>query len=232
MVGRKISERKDLTAVLFIKTSHNIDKIKSKIDSFKFVKETLFQSSKVVTANLISKYELDEIVSHLKYDEIPDILKISFDEELLCTAKIDSLENLIKEFNDEIILEFDNESLISNEEEIKEINKKEILFKIFFLILIFIIGSTFRILFELKNNKFWTVLIKAGGDSKKRRYNFAKVSIIIIFVPSILSIIMIYFSILREISTDANILKMIISQTLTLFASQLVSLISLRNVDN
>ncbi|MDY6915872.1 MAG: hypothetical protein SVM86_06125 [Candidatus Cloacimonadota bacterium] len=188
--------------VVFSEKAAGLKALKQTIEEKKYINSITVENSSQVTQKLIKKYNLQEADLLKDKFELPNVMTIFFHPEHFNEENKNMLNRLILAMDENADINYNENLWQEIQEQTTSLSNKINFYRkinlplhiVISLVSIFLI-TLFWVHFENKNNNYWTIFRKAGGNIKIRSLKFYSLGVMLIFLPIIVNILLNYFAI-------------------------------------
>jgi len=193
---RQVQER--LGAIPVLVVSEDEDELRSAADavrSLSLVKHLRLELPDEVKDRLLER--LEESAGHpldsgsrqlLTATPLPGMVHIGVHPELFDAAAHDSLWSLLQSVRPDLVIRYNDEFWGQRWEEINHIRRIRLLYEAFFAALTMLAAVILRLVFENRQDEYWRIVRRAGGDVKRRSRLYWKNSLVIVLLPCMVSL--------------------------------------------
>lgn len=169
-----------------------LEQLNKNLETKNYINNLNVIQDSIIAQTLIDSYELDGNEDILRSYVLPTAVQITFKGEYFQFEQKEELEKILLEHKPEVIFYYDDIEWELVQGKIELLTKVYyILFGGFIAFMLFF-ASFFRYHFEIKSNVFWKIYYSSGGHYKKRRKQYFVNTLLVCFVPMILTLT-IYF---------------------------------------
>ncbi|MCD4829568.1 MAG: hypothetical protein K8R90_09105 [Candidatus Cloacimonetes bacterium] len=120
---------------------------------------------------------------------MPGLVNITVHPALFDAAGRDSLWSSLHAIRQDLVIRYNDEFWSQRWEEIHHLRRIRLLYEAFFAALALLAAVGLRHVFEAKQDEYWRIVRRSGGDVKRRRRLYWKNSLVILLLPSTISLI-------------------------------------------
>ena len=118
---------------------------------------------------------------------LPGMVHVTVHPALFDAAARDSLWSALTVVREDLTIRYNHDFWIQRWDEIGRLQRVQLLYEAFFAALLLLTAVILRLVFENRQDEYWRIVRRAGGDGKRRARLFWKNSLVILLVPAIVS---------------------------------------------
>jgi len=125
----------------------------------------------------------------LQSTPLPGMAHISVNPEKFSEQAKQSLWSALQSVRPDIVIRYNDENWRQRLDEIAHLLRIRLLYDVFFAILALLTAVILRVVFENRQDEYWRIVRRAGGDARRRRTQWWKNSLVMVALPSMVSLV-------------------------------------------
>lgn len=176
----------DVPILLYSRLYDDLRDLQKDLESIEYIDRTEIQQDSLIAKELIEVYKLESAYEVLKNYNLPSTGQIYVIGSKFGFKEYRELQNLIFEKYRGISINYQDIVLQEMDETLHLLDRIFLILSIISIFSAIVVLTFFRVHFEFRNNNFWDVFFRSGGDPYKREKLFWRDTINLIFIPMIL----------------------------------------------
>ena len=172
--------------LIFSRNNETLDSISVKTSELEYIRKTIIETDSLISSNLIETYDLYYAKNIISSFKLPAVMKVYFHGELYDLSAKTHFEDILKESEDNIDYHFDEGTWKFYQDRLNLVDKLYLYGNLVYILFFLFITVFLRIHFEIRDDHYWRVYVKAGGRMAVRRKHFVLSSLLISLLPFLL----------------------------------------------